>query len=109
YGGSQLLTGLAYSAPVLQRVMGRGGAILWLEGVRDGITGAAALRTAQATGQAVSSVLIRQGALVGLGRWVLYLAGWQVAVGITAVQGLIWVLSPNALEKWCERSYFGRV
>lgn len=107
--GAQLLTGLAYSAPVLQRVIGRGGMIIWLEKVRYGIEGAAALRTAQAAGKAAGSVVIRQGALVGLGRWVLYLAGWQVAVGVTAVQGLIWFLSPNALEDWCERNYFGKV
>lgn len=107
--GAQLLTGLAYSAPVLQRAIGRGSAIVWLDNVRNGISGAAAVRSAQATGEALKAGAIRQGALMGLGRWVLYLAGWQVAVGVTAVQGLIWVLSPNDLEDWCERNYFGKV
>ncbi len=108
-GGAQILTGLAYSAPVLQRAIGRGGTILWLERVQAGIDGADALRKAAAGGRAAGSVTLRQGAMVGLGRGVLLLAGWQVAVALTAVQGLIWVLTPNALEDWCERSYFGRV
>ena len=47
--------------------------------------------------------------MVGLGRFILYLGGWQVAVGITAVHAMIWILAPNALEEWCERNHFGRV
>ena len=53
--------------------------------------------------------VVRQGALVGVGRAVLWLGGWEVAVVITAIQVMVWVLTPNALEEWCERNCFGRV
>lgn len=106
--GAQLLGVVVYSTPVLERVVGRGTVTLWLTSARFGIEGATALRNARVMGGAAQAVVIRQGALIGVGRAVLFLAGWEVAVAVLALQGVIWVLSPNALEVWCERNYLGK-
>jgi len=106
---AQLLGVIVYSAPLLERVAGKGVATIWLSNARYGIEAATAVRTARAAGMAASSVTIRAGALTGVGRTVLFLAGWEVGLAVVALQGLVWVLSPNELEVWCERNYFGKV
>lgn len=98
-GGAQFLTALAYSAPTIQRVIGKNSITLLMSGLRSGLIAAAA-----GEGEAVvaSEVMKR------VGLWVLRLGGWEVALIIGAVQILIWAISPSALEEWCERNAFGR-
>ena len=99
-GTAQFLTALAFSSPLLQRVIGRKGIVIFLDSLRSGIQ-AAALKEGE---QALASKTMMR-----VGSWVLRLGGWEVALVITAIQGMIWVISPNALEVWCERNYFGKV
>ncbi|CAD9224025.1 hypothetical protein BCEN4_370150 [Burkholderia cenocepacia] len=46
--------------------------------------------------------------LMLLGRAVLFLSGWEVAVVTTAIQVLIWYFCDNDLQTWFEKCYFGR-
>jgi len=106
---AQVLGAVVYATPVIERIAGRSSITLWLTNARHGIEGATAIRNARVLGTVGQAVVIRQGALVGVGRAVLFLAGWEVAVAVLALQGAIWVLSPSQLEVWCERNYFGKV
>lgn len=99
-GGGQFLTAFAYSAPVLQKALGRRGIVIFLDGLRAGIQAAAAKEGEQI----LASVTMKR-----IGLWVVRLGGWEVTLAVTAIQGMIWAISPNALEVWCERNYFGKV
>ncbi|QBO02423.1 hypothetical protein EBA21_11495 [Xanthomonas oryzae pv. oryzae] len=44
---------------------------------------------------------------IGIG--VLRLGGWQVTVALVVMDVLIYALEPDALEKWCESNWFGKV
>ncbi|OLG63717.1 hypothetical protein BXO416_20030, partial [Xanthomonas oryzae pv. oryzae] len=44
-GGAQFLTALTYSAPVLERAIGRKGVVIWLDGLKAGLQAAAANST----------------------------------------------------------------
>jgi len=44
-----------------------------------------------------------------VGRAVFFLIGWEVAAALIAIQVVIWVISPNALEVWCERGFIGKI
>jgi len=68
--------------------------------VCQGVAEAAAVATAEAVGE--------RGGLMLLGRAVLFLSGWEVAVVVTAIQVLIWYFSDNDLQTWFEKCYFGR-
>ena len=47
-------------------------------------------------------------ALLFLGRGVLILTGWEVAVAVVAIQFLIWYFSDAELQTWLEKCAFGR-
>ena len=98
-GGAQFLTALAYSAPVIQRLIGRNSISLLLSGLRSGLIAAAAKE---------GEVLIASQAMKRVGLWVLRLGGWEVALIIAAVEGMIWAIRPNELEIWCQRNAFGK-
>ena len=117
--GANLLTALSSSAPMIARMTG-GRGVAWLGKVGSGIAGAteraAALAagravTEAATGAAVEEVVVvvgARGGLLLLGRAVLILAGWEVAVVITVIQVLIWYFSDNDLQTWFEKCAFGK-
>jgi hypothetical protein len=104
---------------MIARISG-GRGVAWLGRVGAGITGAterfAALATGHAIGEAAAGaaaeevvvVVSERGALLLLGRAVLFLAGWEVAVVITNIQVLIWYFSDNDLQTWFEKCAFGK-
>ncbi|MFM0158913.1 hypothetical protein P0D75_11410 [Paraburkholderia sediminicola] len=116
---ANLLSALSSSAPMIARITG-GRGVAWLGRVGGGITGAtersAALATGRAIGEAAAGaaaeevvvVVGERGALLLLGRAVLFLAGWEVAVVITIIQVLIWYFSDNDLQTWFEKCAFGK-
>ncbi|WP_148283817.1 hypothetical protein [Burkholderia cepacia] len=135
-GLSYLLTALTSSAPLLARLAGDGSRIVILaRGGAAGIAGAtsrlASFTTREvaeaggwfarqgaakkagttAVGIAVEETGITvgsRGALLLLGRGVLILTGWEVALAVVAIQFLIWYFSDDELQKWLEKSAFGR-
>ncbi len=40
---------------------------------------------------------------------ILRLGALEVTLVLSAIEVLVWALTPNALEKWCEANCFGRV
>ncbi|HFF3760630.1 T6SS effector BTH_I2691 family protein [Stenotrophomonas forensis] len=98
-GGAQFLTALAYSAPVIERRLGRNSLTLGLRGLRAGIEAAAATEG----GGVVASQAMKR-----LGVWILRLGGWEVTLAVLVIEALIWAVSPNDLERWCMNNPFGR-
>jgi len=105
----QMLGSLAYAAPVIERVAGRTAITVWLTNARYGIETAAAARSARVMGTALSATAVRTGSVTFVSRAVVFLAGWEVAAALIAIQVTIWVISPNALEVWCERNFLGKI
>ncbi|RBD25173.1 hypothetical protein BRN06_07600, partial [Xanthomonas oryzae pv. oryzae] len=99
-GGAQFLTALAYSAPVFEKAIGRRGVIIWLDSLKAGLQAAAAKEGEEVLAKATMK-------RIGIG--VLRLGGWQVTVALVAMDVLIYALEPDALEKWCESNWFGKV
>ncbi|WP_433570097.1 T6SS effector BTH_I2691 family protein [Xanthomonas oryzae pv. oryzae] len=99
-GGAQFLTALAYSAPVLEKALGRRGIVLWLDALKSGLQ-AAATKEAE---QVLAKASIKR--LAGL---ILRIGGWEVTIMLLAIDVLIHTIEPDALEKWCESNRFGRV
>lgn len=120
---ANVLTAMTSSAPLIARISG-GRSVAWLGKVGAGIDGAAENVAARAAGRAVAGaaekvaagavaedvavVVGERGALLLLGRAVLFLAGWEVAIVITVIQVLIWYFSDNDLQTWLEKSTFGK-
>jgi len=80
-GSAQFMTALAYSAPVIERTLGRNSLSLGLRGLRAGLEAAAAVDGA---GVVASQAMKR------VGVWVLRLSGWQVGLALLATEVLIW-------------------
>ncbi|AOS02945.1 hypothetical protein ATY48_13640 [Xanthomonas oryzae pv. oryzae] len=99
-GGAQFLTALAYSAPVFEKAIGRRGVIIWLDSLKAGLQAAAAKEGEEVLAKATMK-------RIGIG--VLRLGGWQVTVALVVMDVLIYALEPDALEKWCESNWFGKV
>jgi len=97
-GGAQFLTALAYSSPIIERSLGRNSLTLGLRGMKAGLEAAAATEG----GSVVASLAMKR-----LGVWILRLGGWQVTLALLVIEVLIWVISPNDLEKWCLNNAFG--
>ncbi|VWD29508.1 hypothetical protein BLA17378_07214 [Burkholderia aenigmatica] len=129
-GVSYLLTALTSSAPVVARLTG-GRSVMILARVNAGIAGATARGTSLATevggwrarqeaagvaGRlAFGTALEEAGVAVGwraglmvLGRGVLIMAGWEVAVAAVIIQFLIWYFTDNDLQTWLEKCVFGK-
>jgi hypothetical protein len=119
--GANLLTALSSSAPLVQQICG--GKVAWLGKTGAGIAGATARNLALASGQAVNAavttaidaaaaeagVLITdRAALVMLGRAVLFLSGWEVAIAITVIQLLIAWWDDDDLQSWLAKCAFGK-
>ncbi|WP_242629053.1 hypothetical protein [Xanthomonas oryzae] len=110
-GGAQFVTALTYSAPVVQRVLGRGRVVTALEGIQAGIRVAAQEVSKKAAGELLGHserVLATQG-MRRLGLLILRLGALEVTLVLSAIEVIVWALTPNALEKWCEANCFGRV
>ncbi|PRH49111.1 T6SS effector BTH_I2691 family protein [Burkholderia multivorans] len=135
-GTSYLLTALTSSAPLLAQLAGSGSRIVILaRGGAAGIAGATARlgsfatsevaeaggwrarqQAANAAGRAAVGAAAEEagvaigsrGALLLLGRGVLIMTGWEVAVAVVAIQFLIWYFSDDDLQIWLEKCAFGR-
>jgi hypothetical protein len=99
-GSAQFLTALAYSSPVIKRVVGSSAVTIALDGIKAGLTAA--------TSKGAESALASQ-SMKRIGVWILRLGGWKAALAMAAIEGTVWALSPNDLELWCEENAFGRV
>ncbi|MET3212762.1 UNVERIFIED_ORG: hypothetical protein ABIC48_000505 [Burkholderia territorii] len=128
-GGASFLTALTSSAPLIARIAGPG-ATVFIGKASAGIAGATAYAKAAAKGVesgarkaaaekafdvatkvGVQEIVVAAGErtfLIGTGRIVLFLAGWEVAVVITIVQILIWYFSDNDLQSWMKNCWFGK-
>ena len=99
-GLSQFLTALAYSAPLVQKTLGRNGLVIFLDGLRNGLQAAVASEAEQ---------VLASDAMKRAGLWIIRISGWELALAITTIQCFVWIISPNELEVWCERNYFGKI
>jgi hypothetical protein len=134
-GLSYLLTALTSSAPLLARLAGNGSRIVLLARAgAAGIAGATARlgsftatnvaeaggwraqqQAANAVGRAAVGAAAEEagvaigsrGALLLLGRGVLIMTGWEVALGVVAIQFLTWYFSDDDLQTWLEKCAFG--
>jgi len=118
---ANLLTALSSSAPLIARV--GGGKVAWLGKVGAGIEGATARSEALAAGKAVDVAVTRAmnaaaeeaGIVIGeragllfLGRIVLFLSGWEIAIVITVIQLLVAWWEDDDLQSWLEKCAFGK-
>ncbi|AUI89428.1 hypothetical protein BVV10_02890 [Xanthomonas oryzae pv. oryzae] len=99
-GAAQFLTALAYSAPAMEKAIGRKGIVIWLDGLKAGLQAAAV----KEGGQVLAKVSMKT-----MGAWILRLGGWEVTVALLAIDVLIFTIEPDALEKWCESNRFGKI
>ncbi|AKO08806.1 hypothetical protein ACU17_12940 [Xanthomonas oryzae pv. oryzicola] len=99
-GGAQFLTALAYSSPVIEKAIGRRGVVMWLDSLKAGLQAAAAKE---------GEAMLAKASMKRVGTWLLRLGGWEVTVALLAIDVLIYMIQPDALEKWCESNRFGKV
>ena len=119
---ANVLTALTSSAPLIARLTGTKN-IAWLGKVGAGIEGAMARAEALAAGKAVDvavnaamkataeeagAVVGERAALLLLGRAVLFLSGWEVAIVVTVIQLLIAYWEDDDLQSWLEKCVFGK-
>ncbi|PMS19461.1 hypothetical protein C0Z18_14205 [Trinickia dabaoshanensis] len=123
--GANLLTALTSSAPLIERVCG--GKVAWLGKAGAGIEGAVARAEALAAGNAVddavkvamtraaeeagveaATVIADRTALLMIGRIVLFMSGWEIAIAITVIQLLIAYFEDDDLQSWMEKCTFGK-
>ncbi|WP_308669889.1 hypothetical protein [Xanthomonas bromi] len=95
----QFLTALAYSAPALEKAIGRRGVVIWLDSLKAGIQAAAAKE---------GEHVLAKASMRKIGVWMLRLGGWEVTIALLSIDVLIYVVEPDALEKWCESNSFGK-
>ncbi|MFY4702779.1 hypothetical protein [Burkholderia glumae] len=118
---ANLLTAMSSSAPLIARVAG--GKVAWLGKIGAGIEGAAARTEALAAGKAVNVavttamdaaaeeagvVIGERAALLMLGRAVLFLSGWEIAIVIMVIQLLIAWWEDDEMQSWLEKCVFGK-
>lgn len=119
---ANVLTALTSSAPLIARLSGAKN-IAWLGKVGAGIEGATARAEAlaarkavdvavnaamKATAEEAGAVVGERAALLLLGRAVLFLSGWEVAIVVTVVQLLIAYWEDDDLQSWLEKCAFGK-
>ncbi|WP_278185402.1 T6SS effector BTH_I2691 family protein [Xanthomonas oryzae] len=98
-GSVQFLTALAYSSPVLEKALGRRGIVIWLDSLKAGLQAAAAKDAEH---------FLAKSSMKKIGVWMLRLGGWEVTIALLSIDVLIYVVEPDALEKWCESNSFGK-
>ncbi|UXW02441.1 T6SS effector BTH_I2691 family protein [Xanthomonas oryzae] len=99
-GGAQFLTALVYSAPIIEKALGRRGIVIWLDALKAGLQAATAKE---------GEDLLAKASMKRLGMAILRVGGWEVTVALIAIDILIYAIKPDALEKWCESNQFGKV
>ncbi|PPV03368.1 hypothetical protein XbrCFBP1976_21595, partial [Xanthomonas bromi] len=99
-GGAQFLTALVYSAPIIEKALGRRGLVIWLDALKAGLQAAVAKE---------GEDLLAKASMKRLGMAILRIGGWEVTVALIAIDILIYAIEPDALEKWCESNQFGKV
>ncbi|PPV02584.1 hypothetical protein XbrCFBP1976_21740, partial [Xanthomonas bromi] len=99
-GSVQFLTALAYSSPVLEKALGRRGIVIWLDSLKAGLQAAAAKEAEH---------FLAKASMKKIGVWMLRLGGWEVTIALLSIDVLIYVVEPDALEKWCESNSFGKI
>lgn len=124
---ANFLTALTSSAPLVARITG-GRGVVFIGKIGAGIAGATARSGAVAAGSAIGRdaankagmkavgvaageagiVLTERAGLLAIGRVVLFLAGWEVAVALVVLQLLIAYFSDNELQTWFEKCAFGK-
>lgn len=119
---ANVLTALTSSAPMIARLAGARN-VAWLGKAGAGIEGAAARTEALAAGKVASvaanaamdaaaeeaGVVIGERVfLLGLGRVVLFLSGWEVAIVITVIQLLSAYWEDDGLQSWLVKCAFGK-
>lgn len=102
--GAYVLSALSSSTHLIQRVIGRRAAVVFLERVAGSIATATVQRALVAQG---TKVVVQRTAMAALGRGVLMLVGWKVTVVVIVIQGIIWYFKPDDLEKWIDKTPFG--
>jgi hypothetical protein len=80
---------------------------VFLEKVATGLSDAAARQAAIAAGEVAVELVGQRAAMLTFGRAVLFLAGWEVMIAVTLIQGLIWYFSDDDLQTWFEKCAFG--
>ena len=105
--GANFLIAISSSGPLIQRLAGRKGYVVFLEKVATGISDAAARHATLAAGEVVVEVVGERAAMLAFGRAVLFLAGWEVMIAVTLIQGLVWYFSDDDLQTWFENCTFG--
>ncbi|QBG96095.1 hypothetical protein EYC55_12395 [Xanthomonas oryzae] len=98
-GSVQFLTALAYSSPVLEKALGRRGIVIWLDSLKAGLQAAAAKDAEH---------FLAKSSMKKIGVWMLRLGGWEVTIALLSIDVLIYVVEPDALEKWCESNSLGK-
>lgn len=124
---ANFLTALTSSAPLVARITG-GRGVVFIGKVGAGIAGATARSSAIAAGTATGRqaaneigkraigvaaeeagiIITERVGLLAIGRVVLFLAGWEVAVALVVLQLLIAYFSDNELQTWFEKCAFGK-
>ena len=105
--GANLVIAVSSSGSLIQRLAGRKGYVVFLEKIATGISDASARQAALAAGEVVVEVVGERAAMLAFGRAVLFLAGWEVMIAVTLIQGLIWYFSDDDLQTWFENCAFG--
>ena len=105
--GANLVIAVTSSGSLIQRLAGRKGYVVILKKIATGISDASARQAALAAGEVVVEVVGERGAMLAFGRAVLFLAGWEVMIAVTLIQGLVWYFSDHDLQTWFENCTFG--
>lgn len=123
---ANFLTALTSSAPLVARITG-GRGVVFIGKIGAGIAGASSRSAAIAAGTATGRraynaglravgiaaeeaglIVAERASLLAIGRVVLFLAGWEVAVALVVLQLLIAYFSDNDLQTWFEKCAFGK-
>ncbi|WP_321874539.1 T6SS effector BTH_I2691 family protein [Burkholderia ubonensis] len=124
---ANFLTALTSSAPLVARITG-GRGVVFIGKMGAGIAGATARSSAMAAGatggwrganaigraavgaaaEEAGIIVTERAALLMVGRAVLFLAGWEVAVALVVLQLLIAYFSDDELQTWFEKCAFGK-
>ncbi|AOS19593.1 hypothetical protein ATY46_13920 [Xanthomonas oryzae pv. oryzae] len=99
-GGAQFLTALVYSAPLIEKALGRRGLVIWLDALKAGL---------QAAATKESEEFLAKASMKRLGMGILRIGGWEVTVALVVIDILMYTIEPDALEKWCESNQFGKI
>ena len=70
--------------------------------------GVAAITAMDAAAEKAGAVIADRAALLLLGRTILFLSGWEVAIVITVIQLLVAYWDDDGLQLWMQKCAFGK-